>query len=59
MVYSHYTGTGLAMGQGQGTVSMNSNILCKRQGQGLGPLLSYCASSVSCTAVLCNVNNKT
>ena len=63
MVYSYCTGTGLATGQG--SVSINSNILCKnvhsdsRRGQGPGPLLSYCASSGSCTAVLCNVKDKT
>ena len=52
MVFSHYTGKGLGMGLG----SMGSNILCRnvhtcpRQGQVLGPILSYCANPVPSSA---------
>ena len=46
MVYSHCMGLGIGPG------SMRSNILCRkvntglRQGQGPGPIVSYCASPV-------------
>ena len=56
IVYSHYTGTGPGMQWGLGTGPVVSNILCRnintslRQEQGPGPIVSYCASSIPCTA---------
>ena len=68
MVHSHYVGLGLRKGPGSGTGlgSMDSNISYRnvhtspRQRKGPGPIVSYCASSIPCTApfpVRFSVNN--
>ena len=54
MVYSHWTGPGPDMGLGIGPGFIGSIISYRnvhtglRQGQGPGPIVSYCASPMQC-----------
>ena len=57
MGFSHCTGSGQGMEPGTGPGSIGPSKLCRnvhtasRQGQGPGPIVSYCATPVPCTGL--------
>ena len=59
--YGTFTLHGTRTGNGTGTGSMGSNILCRNvhtglsQGQGPGLIVSYCASFIPCSGSQCSV----